>query len=219
MKFTLQIFARYPRLGHVKTRLAATLGDNAAIELHCELVERQLEQVAQLPRRIGCEFWCTETANAPWCSAIFQRYPRLRYRRQAAGTLGQRMEGALRRGMQYSSGVLQIGTDCPVLNAEHMALCVHAIQGGTDSVLIAAEDGGYVLAGYGKYRRNLYKDIDWGTEHVLEQTVERHIKEGLSPLVYSSLWDVDRHEDYERYQQLAIPAGCASTELWQTNHG
>lgn len=219
MKFTVQIFARYPRLGQVKTRLAATLGDDIALELHCELVERQLNEVARLPVRVGCELWCTEAANEPWCADVFKRYPRLRYRRQVSGALGIRMETALKRGMQYSCGIVQIGTDCPVLNAAHMQLCMEELENGSDSVLIAAEDGGYVLAAYSSFQQRLYCGVDWGTERVLAQTLERHRQVGMTPVVYSSLWDVDHAEDYERYRLHIMQNDSVALQRGQAGHG
>ncbi len=219
MKFTVQIFARYPRSGQVKTRLAASIGDEAALQLHCDLVERQISQIGRLPGYVACELWCTDAADAPWCVEMLQRNPRLRYRRQVTGTLGVRMDAALRRGMQYSSGVLQIGTDCPVLDTTHIQLCMDELASGTDTVLIAAEDGGYVLAGYSGFYRHLYDGIDWGTDRVLTQTLKRHCRLGLSPVVYCSLWDVDRAEDYDRYRSLGDQAVTSVLQRVEPRYG
>jgi len=202
MRLALQIFAKYPHAGKVKTRLAQKVGDAAAVALHCELVERQLAQIHRLPPRIRCELWCTDTADAAWHLDLFRRYPRLRYRRQSEGSLGQRMEVALRRISAVADGIIQIGTDCPLLQAAHLRMLGTELEAGTDSAFIAAEDGGYVAGAYAGYRPGLFTAVEWGGPDVLAQSLALHLQQGLATVVYSSLWDVDRPDDYERYLEL-----------------
>jgi len=202
LRTLLQLFIKYPYPGQVKTRLSGLLGEDGAANLHRELAERQLAQIALLSPRITCELWCNEAADAPWYADLQQRWPRLRYRRQAEGPLGERLRFALQRAMPFANGVVQIGCDCPVLSAQHIANAAQALDQNYDSALIGAEDGGYVLAGYTGYSSALFESIDWSTSQVFEQTLNQFRREGLQPVVYPPLWDVDRDEDYQRYCQL-----------------
>lgn len=197
----IQVFAKYPYPGRVKTRLAKSIGDESAAQVHRELVERQLQCLQQLPAFIRLELWCDEDADAPYYQALFQRWPRLSYRRQSAGNLGARLGNALRRGLWFSPKVLQIGTDCPFLNPQVIGVALSSLCPQTDIVFVPAEDGGYVLGGYTTFRATLFDNIEWSTDQVLVQSLRRAESVGLCSICLPSLWDIDRLEDLERYRQ------------------
>ncbi len=67
----IQVFAKYPHPGRVKTRLAKRIGDESAARVHQELVERQLTFLQQLPASIRLELWCNEDADAPFYQSLF----------------------------------------------------------------------------------------------------------------------------------------------------
>jgi hypothetical protein len=64
----LQVFAKAPEPGQVKTRLARTLGDQAAVDAYCALVDHTLGVAAEARRRgvvAAIELWCAPDASHP----------------------------------------------------------------------------------------------------------------------------------------------------------
>jgi len=198
----IQVFAKYPHNGRVKTRLARVIGSEQATQIHQELVERQLAHLQHLPAYVKLELWCDEDADSPYYHTLFRRWPRLSYRRQSDGDLGARLAAALQRGVRHSRRILQIGTDCPVLGRNEIESALSGLNQNVDIVFIPAEDGGYVLGAYRQYKSGLFDHIDWSTERVLRQSLRQIASLGLTAVCLPSLWDIDHAEDLERYRQL-----------------
>jgi glycosyltransferase A (GT-A) superfamily protein (DUF2064 family) len=94
--------------------------------------------------------------------------------------------------------VLVIGTDCPALTPDHLRAAAVILRGGTDAVVIPAEDGGYVLIGARQAEISLFRDMTWSTPQVMEETRRRLRQAGLAWQEPATLWDVDRPEDIDR---------------------
>ena len=93
----LQVFAKAPVPGEVKTRLARTLGNDAAAAAYRELVERTLA-TADVARSRGIvaevELWCSPDVAHP-ALAEWSRSHGASLHRQHGDDLGARMRGAL----------------------------------------------------------------------------------------------------------------------------
>ncbi len=125
---------------------------------------------------------------------------------QGAGDLGDRMNRAF---SQPDAGcTVIIGTDCPVLNADYVAHALERLSQGVETVVGPAEDGGYVLLGLREpdatLARLLFRDMPWGTDKVLAETLRRlDGKRELLPV----LWDVDHYPDLLRLTREATTLG------------
>lgn len=155
---TLIVFARAPRLGTVKRRLAAGIGAMAALRFYRGQLGRLLREVGRDRR------WRTELAVTP--DRI--RWPTgLPMRGQGGGDLGQRMGRALGR---YRRAVL-VGCDIPGLGRADIAAAFKAL-GRAEAVFGPAEDGGYWLVGFGPRRPHApFAGVRWSTEHALADTL------------------------------------------------
>ena len=127
MKPQLLIFARQPVLGRVKTRLAADIGDEAALAVYRELLSITAEAVtaAKQPATV----WLADAPTPP--PAALPEWPSLPWQPQAAGDLGQRMTAAFAHA--FASGataVAIIGTDCPGLRASHLTQAFALLAAG-----------------------------------------------------------------------------------------
>jgi hypothetical protein len=71
-------------------------------------------------------------------------------------------------------------------------------------VIGPAEDGGYVLLGLRSVAATLFSDMPWGTERVLDMTLQRLQQLDWCPALLPALWDVDRPEDLSRLAALNI---------------
>jgi rSAM/selenodomain-associated transferase 1 len=114
---------------------------------------------------------------------------------QQGNDLGARLEFAAARLLETYDAVIFIGTDCPALDEGYLISALKLLQAGNDVVLGPATDGGYVLIGTRTCETTLFREIDWGTEKVLTQTLAAAEKEQLRVGMLPMLADVDRPED------------------------
>ena len=87
------------------------------------------------------------------------------------------------------------------MNADYIRQASTALQ-SSDLVLGPAEDGGYVLIGCKQSHSELFANITWGSDTVLTQTLEKAEQLMLRVTLLEMLWDVDRPEDWARFQLL-----------------
>ena len=181
----LIIFAKSPRLGRVKRRLAADIGTTEALRFYRRNLAATLRMLGRDPR---WQCWLFLDRGAG-------RWPRnLPRRLQARGDLGVRMETALRALPQGS--VVLIGSDIPGVSRSDIR---HAFRGlgGSDVVFGPAEDGGFWLVGLANSRvaPDLFKDIRWSTEHALADCIGNLVR---PPSFAAMKCDVDNGEAYDR---------------------
>lgn len=187
MRRTLIIFARAPRLGLVKRRLAAEIGDVAARRIYQFLLDRTIRRLADDRR------WRTELV----ATAEPYRWPRhLPRRDQAWGDLGRRMAAAMRTAPPGPPGpVVLVGTDIPDLAPRHIERAFRAL-GSNDLVFGPAADGGYWLVGVRdrKALQGLFRGVRWSSEHALVDTLG-NIRPGVSHALVDTLADLDEAAD------------------------
>lgn len=197
---TIQLFAKAPVPGQVKTRLVPLLGEEAAAELHRELLAATVETLCGMA---GCrvQLWCAPDISHPFFQGLASERGLSLHEQQGAG-LGERMAHGARGGLAASGRVILVGADCPELSGPYLQDALDRLDRGADVVIGPAEDGGYVLLGMRRFSPGLFSGISWGGPRVLEQT--RSALEGLAWRweELESLWDLDRPEDLARYQAL-----------------
>jgi rSAM/selenodomain-associated transferase 2/rSAM/selenodomain-associated transferase 1 len=188
------VFARYPEAGHVKTRLIPALGPEVAARLQEALTRHTLTVVQWLVQRRACDLEIRFAGgNAERMRSLYGGEHR--YVEQRGEGLGARLEQAI--AAAFAEGVerlVVIGTDCPLLSGPLLSTAFEILR-STDVVLGPAEDGGYYLIGLRAPQPSLFAGIDWGTEHVLRQTLGRAARAGLTTHQLASLPDVDHPED------------------------
>jgi rSAM/selenodomain-associated transferase 1 len=200
----LAVFAKAPRPGEVKTRLASLLGEHGAADLHASLVHRALE-VASAAHPSALELWCAPDAHDPFFVECARRHGCVLHE-QSGGDLGERMAHAFESSLAHGAALVLIGSDCPALEARHVLEAAAALR-DHDAVFVPAEDGGYVLVGLARAAPSIFTRIAWGTPVVMRQTRERLAEAGLRWRELETLWDVDRPDDYRRLQQAGLLAG------------
>ena len=191
------VFTRFPVPGHVKTRLMAELGADGAAELHRRMTEFTVTQIRQTGIKMEIRFTGgSESQMREWLG------PDGKYTPQGTGDLGARMERAVEDAFnQGEKKVLVVGSDCPDNRAANMLQAVKLLNDGP-CVLGPAADGGYYLIGLCEPRPDLFRDVDWGTERVFKQTVEKLDQYTVLP----ALNDVDGPGDVPPQISVIIPA-------------
>ena len=188
------ILARSPVPGQVKTRLIPLLGAEGAAGLQAWMLQRAV--ATALAADVGpVTLWCEGDPGQRDVIRCRELGP-LSVRPQVAGDLGRRMLAAVEES-PIAAGTLVIGTDCPVLSAEHLREAARSLT-DHDAVLIPVEDGGYVLIGMKAAAAGAFAGIDWSTPQVMAQTRRSLAALGWRWTELAMLWDVDRAEDVER---------------------
>lgn len=186
MRDTVVVFARVPRLGTVKRRLARDIGDRAALRFHVATMNGLLRRL-KTDRRFDVVLAATPDR------ARFRVPVRTSIVRQGHGDLGVRMSRALGRYRR----VALMGCDIPDAGAADVRAAFRRL-GTADAVFGPAADGGYWLIALGPRRPgDLFGQSRWSTEHALADTLRQfaHHRVGF----VRSLSDVDTAADYRRY--------------------
>jgi rSAM/selenodomain-associated transferase 1 len=182
----LILFLRVPRLGRGKRRLAAQLGDVAAVRF-----ERLM--IARLLRRLGRDRrWKFRIAVTPDRARI-AGVPRRAIAGQGAGDLGQRMRCAL--AARPPGPAVLVGADIPALAASHIAEAFRLL-GTHDLVFGPAHDGGFWLVG-ARHRPPDFGRVRWSTPHALADTLA-NLPKRISVGFAARLDDVDDAASYRR---------------------
>jgi rSAM/selenodomain-associated transferase 1 len=186
----LIIFAKAPRYGAVKRRLAAGIGEAAALRFYRATTDGLIRRVARDPRWRS-SLWITPDGAARrggfWPPDISRRA-------QGGGDLGARMLRAL--AASGPGPALLIGSDIPDIRAEHLAEAF-ALLGQNDAVFGPAEDGGFWLVGLRRPNRHpgLFRGVRWSTEHALADSLA-NIAPGTTVGMAAQLADVDDAASY-----------------------
>ena len=188
----VQIFAKPPEEGKVKTRLIPDLGKAKATEVYRYCLRYTLNLVHQSP--LDYQLWLGEDSNN-----LF--FADEKYKLQQGEDLGQRMYHAISQGLCESNAVLLIGSDCLDLTHAHLALATEALI-DNDLVLLPTLDGGFAMIGCRKIESSLFADVEWSSERVLAQTLNnaRQIKYRVHLL--ETVRDIDTLSDLNHYSEL-----------------
>ena len=102
-----------------------------------------------------------------------------------------------------------IDSDSPTVPAENFAKAVELLGAREDCIVLGpSDDGGYYLIGLKKPHWQLFEQVDWSTERVFNQTIQRATEIGLEAKLLPSGYDVDDGVSLRRLcnELLAEPA-------------
>ncbi|MEO8202975.1 MAG: TIGR04282 family arsenosugar biosynthesis glycosyltransferase [Betaproteobacteria bacterium] len=196
----IAIFAKAPQPGRVKTRLAVSIGEDAASRLHGRLVEKTIATV------LAADCGVVELHGTPAGHAVLRSIARrygIAMRAQSGGNIGTRMHQAFRRGLRRHRRMILVGTDCPALACADVRRAARWLR-SCDAVFAPAEDGGYPLIGLARNSPRLFDAIAWSTAAVMGETRQRLAALGWRWRELRTLWDVDRPEDLERLRVAGL---------------
>jgi len=192
----LIVFARVPRFGQVKSRLAVGIGEAPALAAYRTMLVDTLATCASLAGTTT--LLCVDGEDVDGeCAALAERFG-MQIERQPAGDLGQRMHRAL--AVQLAAGRLPVlvGCDCPPLTAGDLEAAFDVLK-TADAVFGPTEDGGYSLVGVRRELPEAFSGPAWGSDSVMRATREALRALGASWAELRTLWDVDDIDDYRRW--------------------
>lgn len=183
----LLILTRNPELGKCKTRLAAKVGDRAALDIY----EFLLKHTVSFTKHLKVEKWVYYSEaiweNDLWDNDSYQK------KIQLGEDLGERMLNAFKEG--FRSGfekIIVIGSDMYHLGQGDLEEAFAKLE-AHDYVVGPAEDGGYYLLGMKSLNEAVFRNKEWGTDTVLHDTLQ-DLKAGSVALLEEKN-DVDHYED------------------------
>ncbi len=192
----IQIFAKPPVEGKVKTRLIADLGEKPAADIY----RYCLDHAINLVRQSGIEYqlWLSELSDDP----IFQGED---YKLQLGVDLGSRMLQAISSQLKRQAGdaakVVLIGSDCLDMTIDHLRRAIEALE-TYDIVLLPTIDGGYALIACRKIEAQLFANVEWGSDNVFVQTRQNARNLDYQVLTLETIRDIDTLCDVNHYAEL-----------------
>ena len=193
----LIIFTKNLIYGKVKTRLAATIGNDKAYQVYKDLIAHTHFVTDQLS--------CDKVVYYSEHMEIEDIWaPNYRKAKQQGNDLGKRMMNAFYDIFQhgYSKAAI-IGTDCVTLNADIINKAFEELN-NHDIVIGPSLDGGYYLLAMKTLHQNLFENIAWSTETVFDATIAACNYLGLSYYLLPALNDVDEEKDLEDLKEINL---------------
>jgi rSAM/selenodomain-associated transferase 1 len=191
----LCVFAKPPRPGEVKARLAQDVG---------------AESAAALARAFFADTWraatsctwaqavlaTTDVAAKEWAGiGVAPMWP------QGDGDLGHRLEHVLRRALRAAPFAVAIGTDSPGLPHRFLEGVRRALA-AADAVIGPCDDGGFYLLGLKRCPPGLLADLPWSARDTFARTVARLREHGLTVETLPPWFDIDTSSDLPRLRAL-----------------
>lgn len=194
----LIVFAKAPVPGQVKTRLMPEYNGFQAAMIHQQLLEYCVINIRHIDG-VDLQLHCSPNPQHKFFQYLKAQY-RIQLISQSDGDLGQKMSHALFNALLEYKKVVLIGSDAPAIDIQYIENAFDALD-DNPTVIGPAEDGGYVLVGLSKPQPMMFEQINWGTEKVLQQTIDQ--LNPAIPLLLDTLWDVDQAIDVKRFKALS----------------
>lgn len=191
----LILFAKHPVMGKVKTRLAKDTDDDFALNIYKCFIKDSLNRFGVVDadlimfvrgKSVIGTFKKTFSIKIP-C------YP------QITGDLGLRMQHAMQKMfLQDYNRVAIVGSDSPDLPVSYINDAFYYLS-KNDVVIGPSYDGGYYLIGcsISLPLTRLFLNIEWSTNKVLSQTLDRIKTNGYSCHLLEKWRDIDTLKDLD----------------------
>lgn len=187
----LVVFLRFPALGKVKTRIAATTGEESALRIYNDLLKITFESLSKLPLPV---FLFYEGGLPP----VSARDPRYVYYLQIEGSLDEKISHAALSLLQHFKKIVIIGSDCPDLSP-NIILDSFLKLDSCDAVVGPAKDGGFYLLGCKNLPPVILENILWGTSAVCSQLLHNIEMAQFSYTLLEALSDIDTEDDWKSF--------------------
>jgi uncharacterized protein len=188
----LIVFIKNIVKGRVKTRLAADLGEEAALQIYGKLIQNTLKVSARVNADVRILFsdFIDQAIEFPGNGAFRDI--------QKGMDLGERMLNAFSDG--FLAGyrhICLIGSDCYGISTEILTDAYKALR-KQDFVLGPSNDGGYYLIGMNFLFPKVFRNKAWSTSTVLDNTLKDITGNASSYSLIPEMVDVDTKADLDQ---------------------
>ena len=187
----LAIMTKAPRPGTVKTRLQPPLTAEESARLNiCFLRDIAAAIVRTGGKSKGVGIFTPVGSEGDYVDVLPSDFV----------LIPQRGDGFGERLMNAATDLLRVGfescclinSDSPTVTADAFRQAVVELQGADNQIVLGpSDDGGYYLIGMRKANRRLFEGIDWSTERVFTQTLDRALELTLNVHVLPKFYDID----------------------------
>lgn len=186
----IMVFVRNPELGRVKTRLAKTIGDQAALEIYEILSKHTAKIISEIDSDKLIFYSDKIQENDIWTAINCKKQI------QTKGDLGEKMLDAFQYGFSLGyKKIIIIGSDLYSLRPKHIESAFEQLE-NYDVVIGPALDGGYYLLGLNSVIPEIFKQKQWSTSSILKDTLSDLKKFNVNLL--EPLNDIDTYEDLKK---------------------
>lgn len=192
-KNLLIIFVKNPELGKVKTRLAKSIGDHAALNIYKKLISTTEKATSKLKADRHIYF----------SGVISNEYWKLDSKTTQQGVdLGERMLNAFKNGFSKSyDRVILIGSDLPEISEEIINNTFSKLE-ENEVVFGPSEDGGYYLVGMSNLHECVFENKPWSTMTLLKETLAELKQKNVDVSLMETLNDIDTFDDLKQYPEF-----------------
>lgn len=204
MNSALLIFIKNPELGKVKTRLAATIGNEKALEVFKKLLVNIHDKSLNV-RADKLLFYSTfVNQNDIWENDVFNKYIQ-----NQSPDLGQRMLSAFEeaRDLGYTKALI-VGSDIYEISTEILQEGFELLE-DAETVLGPSHDGGYYAIGFNfekihspNFLQDVFLNKTWSHEHVAQEALEIINSYSYTCKFLPVLSDIDTEEDLKFFSDL-----------------
>ena len=217
----LAVMTKAPRAGEVKTRLVPPLTHDEAAQLNSSFLRDLAAAISAAIGETACSSSRRSLDDAAGGQAATERIARGVGVYTPQGTedayeniLPEEFFLIAQRGHNFGdrlifaaedlfkvgfASVCLINSDSPTVPAENFSQAVELLQLPGDRIVLGpSDDGGYYLIGLKKLHREMFERIDWSTERVLDQTLQRAAQIGAEVKLLPAGYDADDWAKLER---------------------
>ena len=190
----LVVMAKAPVPGKVKTRLTPPFTPQEAVDLYkCFLQDR----ITEMGRLKGIDLAIAYTPTDARDTFVRISGNGFYLFDQKGEDLGQRLSNIFFNKLEQGyAAVSIIDSDTPDLPCATIEDSFHSLlAGGTEAVFGPCDDGGYYLVGMRRPHPELFRDIPWSTDAVLDITLKKAENLGIKTRLLPVWNDLDTFED------------------------
>lgn len=218
------VMSKVPLPGRTKSRLQEAAGAQEAALFHraCLYDLKEVLCTCGMLARIYIAGGSDEEFRSSFPHALPEEFKYLveldwsdfAFYQQRGADLGERMFCAVQESLTEFQEVILIGSDIPGIDQFLLEqACTELRQ--HDLVLGPAKDGGYYLIGLKSADPFLFREIEWGSRLVLEQTLQAAHRQQLKVALLPEMQDIDRWQDLVEWNQLGSDSNAESTLAWR----
>ena len=195
-KTALIVFVKEPIAGKVKTRLVPPFSNEEAAQLYSCFIKHSYNSYHTLEKLADLYYFYTPEFGNDILKSIIPNQKK--WIMQVGDNLGTRMYNAFRVILEKYKTALIIGSDHPNLPITYIKKAISVLN-YVDVSIGPTNDGGYYCIGSKKANQMLFNDINWSTESVYKETLNRIKSERLELFVLPEWYDIDNYKDLKRF--------------------
>jgi uncharacterized protein len=194
------VFIKNPQLGKVKTRLAATVGNEKALEIYRSLMAHTENTCSKIDARRYIYYSEFVDNNDIWTNGMYEKLVQ-----NESKDLGEKMFSAFTDTFHLKhTKTLIIGSDCLELTVDIINEAYSKLS-DNDVVIGPAFDGGYYLIGFnfqtiGESNNEVLTQVflgkQWSHGEVCNEAIDACKSLGLTFAQLPTLTDIDEEKDY-----------------------